>query len=245
MAESPIGDRLSHYLSGWIHLKLRRKGRVENVVVYIVLGVDLEGHRDILGHWLGDGAESANFWLSVVTDLQARGVEDIFIACIDGLTGFKEAIHAVFPNTEIQRCIIHQIPHSLQYVSWKDRKAFVANLKAIYQASTREEAESHLLQLGETWGKKYVIAVKSWENNWEDLATFFAYPAEIRRLIYTTNAYRRLQSRGAQGCQNESFVFDPRSGTKVALSGQSERHPKVDDAHSKLGAYPEPTGDSV
>ena len=96
-----------------IHLKLRREGRVENVAVYTVLGVDLEGHKDVLGHWLGDGAEGANFWLSVITDLQARGVEDIFIACIDGLTGFKEAIHAVFPQTEIQRCIIHQIRHSL------------------------------------------------------------------------------------------------------------------------------------
>lgn len=171
-----------------LHLKLRRQGRVENVAVYIVLGVDLEGHRDVLGHWLGDGAEGANFWLSVITDLQARGVEDIFIACIDGLTGFKEAIHAVFPKTEIQRCIIHQIRQSLQYVVWKDRKAFVADLKQIYQASTREAAESNLLQLGETWGKQYAIAVKSWENNWEDLATCFAYPTQIRRLIYTTNS---------------------------------------------------------
>lgn len=171
-----------------LHLKLRRQGRVENVAVYIVMGIDLEGHRDVLGHWIGDGAEGANFWLSVITDLQARGVEDIFIACIDGLTGFKEAIHAVFPQTETQRCILHQIRHSLQYVAWKDRKAFVADLKQVYQASTREEAESYLLQLGEIWGKKYAIAVRSWENNWEDLATFFAYPAEIRRLIYTTNA---------------------------------------------------------
>jgi putative transposase len=171
-----------------LHLKLRREGRVENVAVYIVLGVDLEGHRDVLGHWLGDGAEGANFWLSVVTDLQVRGVEDIFIACIDGLTGFKEAIHAIFPHTEIQRCVIHQVRHSMKYVAWKDRKAFVADLKQVYQASTREEAEGQLLQLGETWGKKYAIAVKSWENNWEDLATFFQYPTEIRRLIYTTNA---------------------------------------------------------
>lgn len=171
-----------------LHLKLRRQSKVENIAVYIVLGVDLTGHRDVLGHWLGDGGEGANFWLSVITDLQARGVEDIFIACIDGLTGFKEAIHAIFPKTEIQRCIIHQIRHSLQYVAWKDRKAFVVDLKAIYQASTREEAESNLLQLGETWGKRYAIAVKSWENNWEELATFLAYPAEIRRLIYTTNA---------------------------------------------------------
>src|SRR5215212_2370706 len=145
-----------------IHLKLRRDGRVLTTAVYIVLGVDVDGQRDVLGHWVGDGAEGANFWLSVVTDLQARGVEDIFIACIDGLTGFKEAIHAVFPATEIQRCIIHQIRHSLQYVAWKDRKAFVADLKAIYQASTREEAapneHPHLLQMGETWGRKYAIA---------------------------------------------------------------------------------------
>jgi putative transposase len=173
-----------------LHLKLRRQGRIENVAVHIVLGVDLEGHRDVLGLWIGDGAEGANFWLSVMTDLQARGVEDIFIACIDGLTGFKDAIHAVFPQTEIQRCIIHQIRHSLRYVSWKDRKAFMADLKQIYQARTREEAENGLLQLGETWGKQYAIAVKTWENNWEDLATFFnsfPTPEAARKLLYLAN----------------------------------------------------------
>jgi putative transposase len=170
-----------------LHLKLRRDGKVLNTAVYIVLGVDLEGQRDVLGHWVGDGAEGANFWLSVVTDLQTRGVEDIFIACIDGLTGFKEAIQAVFPQTQIQRCIIHQVRHSLSYVSWKDRKAFVADLKAIYQAPTREAAEVKLLELGERWGDTYAVAVRSWEANWEDLATMFDYPAEIRRLIYTTN----------------------------------------------------------
>src|SRR5919202_66518 len=135
-----------------IHLKLRRDGKVVNTAVYIVLGVDLDGHRDVLGHWVGDGAEGANFWLSVVTDLQTRGVEDIFIACIDGLTGFKEAIQAVFPQTQIQRCIIHQVRQSLTYVSWKDRKAFVADLKRIYQAPPRETAEFKLLELGERWG---------------------------------------------------------------------------------------------
>ncbi len=170
-----------------IHLKLRRDGKVLNTAVYIVLGVDLEGQREVLGHWVGDGAEGANFWLSVVTDLQTRGVEDIFIACIDGLTGFKEAIHAVFPQTQIQRCIIHQVRQSLSYVSWKDRKAFVADLKRIYQASTREAAELKLLELGERWGDTYAVAVRSWEKHWEDLATMFDYPAEIRRLIYTTN----------------------------------------------------------
>ncbi len=170
-----------------IHLKLRRDGRVLNTAVYIVLGVDVDGQRDVLGHWVGDGAEGANLWLSVVTDLQSRGVEDMFIACIDGLTGFKAAMHAVFPQTQIQRCIIHQVRQSLQYVSWKDRKAFVADLRTIYQAPTREAAEERLLELGERWGGKYAVAVRSWERNWEDLATMFAYPAEIRRLMYTTN----------------------------------------------------------
>ncbi len=170
-----------------IHLKLRRESKVLNTAVYVVLGVDLEGQRDVLGHWIGDGAEGANFWLSVVTDLQARGVEDIFIACIDGLTGFKEAIHAIFPTTQIQRCIIHQVRQSLSYVSWKDRKAFVADLKTIYQAPTREAAELKLLELGERWGDTYAMAVRSWEKHWDDLATMFDYPAEIRRLIYTTN----------------------------------------------------------
>src|SRR3954454_19878935 len=171
-----------------IHLKLRRDGRVLNTAVYIVLGVDVDGQRDVLGHWVGDGGEGANFWLSVVTDLQVRGVDDIFIACIDGLTGFSEAIHAVFPKTQIQRCIIHQVRHSLTYVSWKDRKAFVADLKTIYQAPTREAAETRLLELSERWSAPYPMAVRSWETHWEDLATMFEYGAELRRLIYTTNS---------------------------------------------------------
>lgn len=171
-----------------IYIKLRREGRIENIAVYTVLGVDVEGHRDVLGHWVGDGNESSNFWLSVITDLQTRGVKDIFIACMDGLSGFKEAVLAVFPQTQIQRCVIHQIRNSLKYITWTDRKAFMLDLKEVYQAATRESAEAHLRQLGEKWGDKYSVAIRSWQNNWEDLATFFAYPAEIRRLIYTTNA---------------------------------------------------------
>lgn len=171
-----------------IHLKLRRDGRVQNTAVYVVLGVDLDGQRDVLGHWVGEGGEGANFWLSVVTDLQTRGVQDIFLACVDGLQGFSAAIHAVFPTTQIQRCIIHQVRHSLTYVAAKDRRAFVTDLQAIYQAATREAAETRLLELGERWGERYAIAVRSWETNWDELATMFAYPAEIRRLIYTTNS---------------------------------------------------------
>lgn len=170
-----------------IHIKLKRDGKIDNVAVYNVLGVDLDGHREILGHWIGDGAEGANFWLSVITDLQNRGVEDVFIAAVDGLTGFKDAIQSVFPKTQVQRCVIHQIRQSLKYVVWKDRKAFMADLKTVYQAATREKAEANLLQLEQNWGSKYGAAVRSWQNNWDDLATFFEFPKEIRRLIYTTN----------------------------------------------------------
>jgi len=170
-----------------IHIKLKKDGKIINIAVYNVLGVDLDGHREPLGHWIGDGGEGANFWLSVITDLQTRGVQDIFIAAIDGLTGFKDAIQSVFPETKVQRCVIHQIRYSLKYVVWKDRKAFVADLKTVYQAATREEAEANLQKLEQTWKDKYAAAVRSWQNNWDDLSTFFEFPQEIRRLIYTTN----------------------------------------------------------
>jgi putative transposase len=198
-----------------IHLKLRREGKIENTAVYVVLGVDLEGHRDILGHWIGDGGEGANFWLSVVTDLQSRGVEDILIACVDGLTGFKEAIQSVFPLTQIQRCVIHQIRHSLKYVSWKDRKAFAAALKAIYQAPTLEQAEAGLRHLADEWAGQYAIAVKSWENNWDDLTTFFAYPAEIRRIIYTTNSVEGYHRQLRKVTKTKSSFPAPEAARKL------------------------------
>jgi len=171
-----------------IHIKLRREGKIVTVAVYNVLAIDLEGHKDILGHWVGEGGEGANFWLSVVSDLQSRGVEDIFIAAIDGLSGFSDAIRSVFPETQVQRCIIHQIRNSLKYVIWKDRKVFTADLKKVYKAATREEAESNLLLLEEKWQDKYAAAIRSWQNHWDELSVYFDYPKEIRRLIYTTNA---------------------------------------------------------
>jgi putative transposase len=205
-----------------IHLKLRREGKVVNTAVYIVLGVDLDGHRDVLGHWVGDGGEGANFWLSVVTDLQNRGVQDIFIAAIDGLQGFKDAIQAVFPQTQIQRCIIHQIRNSLKYVSWKDKKAFTADLKKVYKAPNREEAETQLLHLGETWNPKYAMAVRSWENNWEDLTTFFDYPAEIRRLIYTTNTIEGYNRQLRKVTKNKaSFPSDEAARKLLFLAHQN------------------------
>lgn len=170
-----------------LYFNLKKEHKVENRALYVVLGLDLEGQKDVLGHWVSDGAEGASFWLAVVTDLKNRGVNDIFIAALDGLTGFKDAIRSVFPQVEIQRCVVHQIRNSLKYVTWADRKAFAADLKGIYQAATREEGELKLLELSEKWGDKYAMAVRSWENNWQDLATFFDYTPAIRRLIYTTN----------------------------------------------------------
>ena len=171
-----------------IHIKLRRDGKVANTAVHVVLAVRLDGYREVLGHWVAEGAEGANFWLSVLTDLQNRGVEDILIATMDGLTGFKQAVEAVFPQTQVQHCIIHQIRNSLRYVSYKDSKAFVNDLKTIYQAPTRETAEANLQRLAEQWSDKYASAVRSWQNNWSELSTFFDFPAQIRRLIYTNNA---------------------------------------------------------
>lgn len=198
-----------------IHYKLRKEHKIENRAIYIVLAVDLDGYKDVLGHWVGDGEEGASFWLSVVTDLKNRGVEDVLIACVDGLTGFKEAIRAVFPQVDIQRCIIHQIRNSLKYVVWKDRKAFAADLKAIYRAPTRELAETHLLQLAEKWGDKYAIAVRSWETHWDELATMFDYTPEIRRLIYTTNILEGYNRQLRKVTKNRGALPSPEAMRKL------------------------------
>ena len=198
-----------------LHIKLKRNGKIENVAVYNVLGVDLEGKRDILGHWIGEGGEGANFWLSVITDLQNRGVQDVFIAAVDGLSGFSDAIHSVFPKTRVQRCIIHQIRSSLKYVVWKDRKAFTADLKTVYQAATREEAEANLINLEETWKDKYAAAVRSWQNNWEELATFFEFGKHIRRLIYTTNTVEGYHRQVRKVIKNKSSFPTPQAARKL------------------------------
>lgn len=170
-----------------IHLKVRRDGRVQNTAVYTVIGINLQGEKQLLGLWIGD-QEGARFWQTVLTDLTNRGVEDILIACVDGLKGFPEAIASMFPKTEVQQCIIHAIRRSMQYVAWKDRKAFVTQLKLVYKAATEEEAVIALDQLEELWGKRCPQAIATWRNNWSELSTFFRYPKYIRRVIYTTNA---------------------------------------------------------
>lgn len=166
--------------------KVRDEGRVVNKALYNILGVNQSGHKEILGFYLADG-EGSNFWLSILNDLKARGVEDILIACIDGLTGFPEAIAASFPKTEVQLCIVHQIRNSIKYVSSKDQKSFMVDLKTVYQAETKNLAESNLIKLEEKWGKKYPMVLKSWNNKWENLSAYFKYSHDIRRMVYTTN----------------------------------------------------------
>ena len=169
-----------------IHFKVRKENRIINKAAYSVLGITTDGQKDILGIWIGEN-ENASFWLGVCNELKSRGVSDILIACKDGLSGFSEAITTVFPQTEIQLCVIHQIRNSLKYVSYKDQKAIMTDLKTVYQALTLEEAEMAFATFKEKWGKKHPIVIRSWENNWLELTTYFRYPHEIRRMIYTTN----------------------------------------------------------
>ncbi|CDX02967.1 Transposase, mutator type [Desulfitobacterium hafniense] len=169
-----------------IHFKVRKENRIVSKAAYSVLGINMAGLKEVLGIWIGEN-ESASFWLGVCNDLKNRGVEDILIVSKDGLTGFSEAIRTVFPKTEIQSCIIHQIRNSMKYVPYKDQKALMTDLKRVYQALTLEEAEYNFLEFKEKWGKKHAIVIRSWENNWLELTAFFAYPPEIRKIIYTTN----------------------------------------------------------
>ena len=166
---------------------VRSEGQIVKKAVYIAIGVNLDGRKDVLGMWVGEN-ESAKFWATVLNGLKNRGVEDIFIACTDNLTGFDAAIHATFPQTEIQNCIIHQLRNSSKYVSYKDLKALMADLKAVYAAVDEQAALDALDAFGERWDKKYPKISQSWRSNWANLSTYFKYPQEVRRLIYTTNA---------------------------------------------------------
>jgi len=169
-----------------IHYKIRENGKVSSKAVYTILGVNLEGRKEVLGLYISDN-EGANFWLQVLTDLANRGIKDILIACVDGLKGFPEAIEAIFPQTEVQLCIVHQIRNSLKYVGSKNQKEFMSDLKLVYKAANKVTAESELDVLESKWGEKYPIVIKSWRNNWDRLSNYFKYPDDIRRTIYTTN----------------------------------------------------------
>ena len=169
-----------------IHFKVKEDGRVTHKALYNIMGINKTGHKEILGIYISE-TEGANFWLQVLTDLNNRGVEDILIASIDNLKGFAEAIRSVYPKTEIQSCIVHQIRNSLKFIASKDQKEFMRDLKKVYRADTKITAELELESLADKWGKKYPVVIDSWRNNWDKLSTYFAYTAPIRKLIYTTN----------------------------------------------------------
>jgi putative transposase len=174
-----------------IQFKVRDSGHVRNKAVYLAIGVTMEGLKEVLGLWIAQ-TEGAKFWLQVVTELKNRGVRDILIACVDGLKGFPEAIEGIFPQTVVQLCIVHLVRHSLNYVSWKQRKEVAQDLKTIYTAATETEAEQRLTQFSVKWDAKYPMIAKSWHSNWTRVIPFFAHPPEIRRVIYTTNAIESL-----------------------------------------------------
>jgi putative transposase len=172
-------------------VKIRHEGKVENRAVYVAIGIDLDGRKDVLGLWTS-AHEGAKFWLQVLTELRNRGVRDIFVACVDGLKGFPQAIEAVFPQTQVQLCIVHLVRASLNYVNWKERKAVARDLKSIYRAVTAGEAERELADFAARWNGKYPTIAALWKRHWEQVIPFFDYPAEIRKVVYTTNAVESL-----------------------------------------------------
>ncbi len=174
-----------------LFVNIKDQGHVIKKAVYLALGVNLEGHKELLGLWI-EKNEGAKFWLGVINELTNRGVQDIFVACVDGLKGFSEAINAVFPKTDVQLCIVHMVRNSLRFVPWKDRKLVARDLKEVYRAATAEKAEKQLRLFAEKWDTKYPMISKSWQNHWNNIIPFFAYSPEIRKAIYTTNAIESL-----------------------------------------------------
>jgi transposase-like protein len=174
-----------------IHYKVKEDGRVLSKAAYTCLAVDINGYKEMLGIWIGE-AESSKFWLNILNELRNRGVQDILIACVDGLKGFTEAISSVYPETQIQKCVIHQIRNSLKYIVYKDQKSFMKDLKPVYNSATEESALYELDKLEAKWLKKYPLVIRSWRENWPNLSVFFQYPEEIRKIIYTTNAVEAL-----------------------------------------------------
>ena len=203
-----------------IHYKVKEDHRYITKAAYVVLGITQDGRKDILGVWIGEN-ESSKFWVNVLNELKSRGVMDIYLFCTDGLCGMMQAIEAVFPGSRLQRCIVHQIRASTRYVSYKDIKQVVADLKKIYTAVTLEEAEQNLRDFAERWRKQYPSCVKSWEENWEVLSTFFEYPLEIRKIIYTTNIIEGLNRQFRQITKNKpSFTNDDSLRRMLYLASQ-------------------------
>jgi putative transposase len=208
-----------------IHYKVREDGRVVSKAAYTCLGIDLEGRKEVLGLWIGE-SEGAKFWLRVFSELKNRGVQDIFISCMDGLKGMPEAIRAIFPKAEVQLCIVHMIRNSLKYVSSKNSKEFVADLKLIYRAETEEKAWDNLVHLQKKWEEKYPLAVRPWASHWENIKTFFKFPEAIRTIIYTTNAVESLHRQFRKVTKNRAVFPNDESLFKLlylSVAGLSEK----------------------
>ena len=201
------------YLDATI-VKVRSEGRVINKSAYLAIGINIEGLKDVLGIWL-EQSEGAKFWLKIMTELKNRGVRDIFIACVDGLKGFPEAIEATFPQAEVQLCIVHMIRGCLRFVSWKDRKAVAGDLKTIYQAATEEQAQANLENLAQKWDDRYPTISRSWRASWQRIIPFFAYPEEIRRIIYTTNAIESLNNTLKKTIKNRASFPNDEAAIKL------------------------------
>jgi len=197
-----------------IHYKVREDGQIKTKAAYVVLGINVDGYKDILGIWIGEN-ESSKFWLGVLTELKNRGLQDVLIFSVDGLTGLNDAIKSAFPKSEIQRCIIHQLRNSFKYVSYKDLKGFAKDFKEVYSAVTEESAYEKLMSLQDKWGQKYPFAIKSWDENWSLLSSFFKFPKEIRTIMYTTNAIESLHRQFRKVTKTKSVFTNDQSLEKI------------------------------
>lgn len=201
-----------------IHYKIKENGRFVSKAIYTILALNIEGKKELLGLYLSD-AEGAHYWLSVLTDLQNRGVRDILIACVDGLKGFPEAIESIYPDTEVQLCIIHQIRNSMKYVASKNQKAFIGDLKTVYKAATKNAAEIALDDLDAKWGKQYPVVIKSWRSKWDNLSVYFKYPEDVRKAIYTTNAVEAVHRQFRKLTKTKGGFANENSLLKLLYAG--------------------------
>ena len=231
---SAITDKLIPELNAWrerpldpiypvlwldaIFYKIKEHGRFVSKAVYTILGITIEGQKELLGIYLSD-TEGSHYWLSVLTDLQNRGVRDVFIACVDGLKGFPEAIETIFPHTQIQQCIVHQIRHSMKYVASKHQKAFMVDLKPVYRATTKVAAEMALDELDNKWGQQYPLVIKSWRNKWDNLSIYFQYPDYVRKVIYTTNAVEAVHRQFRQLTKTKGGFANENALLKLLYAG--------------------------
>ena len=230
-----------------LYVKMRHEGRVENRAVYVAIGVDLDGQKDVLGLWCSAN-EGSKFWLSVLTDLKNRGVKDMLIVCVDGLKGFPQAIEAVFPLAQVQLCIVHLIRASLHYVNWKERKQVAADLKPIYRAATAAEAEMNLESFIVTWGHKYKAIGKLWKENWGRVIPFFAFPEEVRKVMYTTNAVEALHRGLRKIIKNRGSFPSEEAALKLlylALTNISEKWEAVQHWRAALNQFEILWGDRI